>query len=60
MKNAEMNITKGMHMNETAGIPARAVIEVHDTSNNKWIMLTSVAWITWNFSKGAKENNNFN
>ena len=51
MKNAEMNKTKVMSMDETvlvlvkkidmsgsnlpAGIPARSIIEVLDTSNNK-------------------------
>ena len=51
MKNAEMNKTKGMSMDENvlvlvkkkicvshnlpAGIPARTIIEVPDTSNNK-------------------------
>ena len=49
MKNPEMNKTKGMSMDETtlvlakkicvghnlpAGIPARTIIEVPDTSNN--------------------------
>ena len=46
--------------NLPAGIPAKAIVEVSDTYNNKWLMLTSITWITWNLSKEAKENNHFN
>ena len=46
--------------NLLARIPAKAIMEVPDTSYNKWIILTSIAWITWSLSKEAKENYPFN
>ena len=43
MKNVEMNKTKEVKKIKMAGIPARAIIDVPDTSKNKQTMLISIA-----------------